>query len=76
MPNPWFTEMQIVLQKQYVNKSFVSNRQETKLYIKYRTNTSSSFQRIYRLKVDLSSKEMQARKLYEQNTSHSELVHQ
>lgn len=43
--------MQIVLQKQYVNKPFVSSRQEPKLNIKYRTNASSSFQRTCWLKV-------------------------
>lgn len=57
MSNPQFTEMQIALQKQYVNKSFVRKRQEPKPGIKYRTNTSSSFHRMHWLKVTLNNKE-------------------
>lgn len=47
---PGFTEMQIVLQKQYVNKPFIISRQHPNLNIKFRTNTSSLFQRTCWLK--------------------------
>jgi hypothetical protein len=43
MPNPWFTEMQIVLQKQYVNKSFAYNSQEPKLNIKHEQTLQAHF---------------------------------
>lgn len=66
MPNPWFTEMQIVLQKQYVNKSFVCKRQEPKFNIKYRTN---NFKLISRNMLMEGYPELQGNgKPYKQNT--------